>query len=160
MLHPARISLATGETISLIHWHVVFTSNIGAAEAMRMESSNFASIGSAILRRLSQELRPELEARIADKIVFARLPHDVQREICSLLVAGEVARLRGLGPDLTVSREAVEFLLREGFDAHRGARPLRRVVERFLQQAVVQRLLSQGTAVGEIVPYEDGLFLK
>lgn len=152
MMHPARITLATGENVSLASWHIVFTSNIGAAEAMRMERSSFASVEAAVLRRVGQELRPEFVERFAEKLVFSRLPHEIQREICSLLVAHETARLRGLGHDLTVSHEALEFLLREGFDAQRGARPLRRAVESHLRQAVVGSLLTNGFASGRIAP--------
>lgn len=160
MLHPARVTLATGDTLSFVSWHVVFTSNIGAADAMRMERSSQASIEAAVLRRVAQELRPELEVRIAEKYVFARLTPDVQREVCALLIACETARLRGLGHDLAVSREAVEFLLREGFDTYRGARPLRRAVERHLQQAVVRSLLAHGYANGQVVPCGDRLVFK
>jgi hypothetical protein len=101
MLDAGRITLATGETKSLENFYIVFTSNLGAAEAMRMERSSWASIEAAVLRRVAQEMRPELVGRIDEKVVFAKLSPDVQREICELLVATEVARLRRLGYDPT-----------------------------------------------------------
>jgi ATP-dependent Clp protease ATP-binding subunit ClpA len=150
MLDAARITLATGEVKSLSGYYVVFTSNIGSPEAMRMERSSHASIETAVLRRVAQGLRPELIGRINEKLVFARLTPDVQREICGLLVAREVARLRGHGFDLDVTREAVEFLLREGFDPYLGARPLRRAVESHLQDAVVRDLFATGVGRGKV----------
>lgn len=150
MLDAARITLATGEAKSLSDYYLVFTSNVGSAEAIRMERSSFASIETAVLRRVSQGLRPELVGRIDEKLVFGRLTPDVQREICALMVAREVARLRGCGFDLDVTREAVEFLLREGFDSRLGARPLRRAVESHLQDAVVRDLFATGGGRGKV----------
>jgi len=150
MLDAARITLATGETKSLSGYYLVFTSNVGAAEAMRMERSSFASIETAVLRRVSQNLRPELVGRMDEKLVFARLTPDVQREICALMVAREVARLGRSGFDLDVTREAMEFLLREGFDRYLGARPLRHAVESHLQDAVVRSLFATGTGCGTV----------
>ena len=115
-----------------------------------MERSSHASIETAVLRRVSQGLRPELIGRIDEKLVFARLTPDVQREICALMVAREVARLRGHGFDLEVTRDAVEFLLREGFDPYLGARPLRRAVESHLQDAVVRDLFATGIGRGRV----------
>ena len=126
------------------------TSNLGATESMRMARSSLASIEQAVLRRVAESLRPELLARIPEKLVFAGLAPDVQREIAALLLANEVARLKSVGFDLEVSREALEFLIREGFHPQLGARPLRQTIERHLQDAVVRGLFSSGTGSGRI----------
>lgn len=151
MLEPGQLTLATGEMISFRDDYIAFTSNLGAGEAMRMARSGLASIEQAVLRRVAEALRPEILARIPDKLVFGRLGADVQREIAELHLAGEVARLRSVGFDLEVSREAVEFLMREGFHPHLGARPLRQTIERHLQDAVAQGLFSCGFGSGRIV---------
>lgn len=152
MLDPGHVTLATGERLSLAPYYLAFTSNLGGAEAMRMEQSGPASVERTVLRRLAQSLRPELVERIEEKWVFARLSPEVQREICALRIADETARLKGLGYDLDVSREALEFLVREGFDPHVGARRLRQTVERHLRDAVVRELLQRGVARGVIIP--------
>jgi ATP-dependent Clp protease ATP-binding subunit ClpB len=151
MLDGARVTMATGETRSVSEHYIVFTSNLGAVEAIRMEQLGRAGIERAVLRRVEQHLRPELTARIEEKLVFGRLTPEVQREICALLVARETARLHQLGHDLVVTREVMEFLLREGFDARLGARPLRATIERHLQGAVVKSLLASGCARGRVV---------
>lgn len=150
MLWNARVTVATGETFRLASFYLGFTSNIGGADATRMAHSSFSSVEQAILRRVEQTLRPELVGRIDEKLVFARLSPDVQREICELEVRKETERLRGLGYDLEVSREAIEFLIREGFHPHLGARPLRKTVERHLQDAVVRRLFAIGIVRGRV----------
>lgn len=150
MLEPGRLTLATGEVVSFVDDYVAFTSNLGSAEAMRMSRSSPTSVEQAILRRVAEALRPEILARIPDKLVFSRLTPDVQREIAELHLAAEVGRLRTGGFDLEVSREALEFLIREGFHPHLGARPLRQTIERQLQDAVARSLLAHGIGSGRI----------
>jgi len=150
MLEPGRLTLATGEVVSFLDDYVAFTSNLGAAEAMRMSRSSQASVEQAVLRRVAEALRPEILARIPDKLVFSRLTPEVQREIAELHLASEVGRLRAGGFDLEVSREALEFLIREGFHPHLGARPLRQTIERQLQDAVSCSLLTCGIGSGRV----------
>jgi ATP-dependent Clp protease ATP-binding subunit ClpA len=142
ILDAGRITLANGETRSLNNYYIVFTSNIGAAEAMRMESSAFASIERTVLRRVDQVLRPELVARINEKLVFNRLPYAIQREICELMIGREVERLNRLGHDFVVEPATVETLVREGFHRTLGARPMRNTVDRFLQETAATRMLA------------------
>lgn len=151
ILWHGRVTVATGQVLRFGDYFVGFTSNIGAADAMRMERSRLPSIEQAVLRRVEQELRPELVGRIGEKLVFARLTPDVQREICELEIARETARLRAGGFDLAVAPEAMEFLLREGFHPQLGARPLRQTVERRLQDVVVGGLLTCGSGAGRVV---------
>ena len=141
MLDAGRITLANGETRSLNNFYIVLTSNIGAAEAMRTENSAFATIERTVLRRVDQVLRPELVARIVEKLVFNRLPYSIQREICELMVSREVERLGRLGHPLTVDAATIETLVRDGTHRTLGARPMRNTVDRYLQQQVSHSLL-------------------
>jgi len=142
ILDDAAITLASGERKNLSGFYVVFTSNIGAAEAMRMRSAPFASVQRTVLSRVSQQLRPELVGRMTEKLVFASLEYEVQREICAQMVERECARLRGLGLTVDVGPDALEALIREGYHRGLGARPMRGAVERYLQERVVADLLD------------------
>ena len=142
ILDDASITLASGERKNLSGYYIVCTSNIGASEAMRMQSAPFASIERTVLARVNQTLRPELVGRMTEKVVFARLPYAVQREICEAMIAGELARLRGLGHELKITPDDVETILRAGFHRTIGARPMRGAVERFLQDRVADKLLQ------------------
>jgi len=141
ILDDASITLATGERKNLSGYYVVFTSNIGAAEAMRMQSAPFASIERTVLARVSHQLRPELVGRMTEKLVFNRLPYAIQREICEQMITIEQTRLRHLGHSIEVAPEDFERLLREGHHKTLGARPMRTAVERHLQQLITTRLL-------------------
>lgn len=150
ILEDGRITLATGETLDVTGFYVVFTSNIGSREVMGMASPPFSSVKRTVLMRASQQLRPELFGRITEKIVFARLDYPTQRLICEQLIAGECERLARLGRRVSVLPEAVEFLVREGHHKTLGARPMRGAVERYLQDAIATDLLEQGNGSGAL----------
>ena len=142
ILDAGRITLANGDTRNLNNYYIVFTSNIGAGEAMRMESSAFATIERTVLRRVDQVLRPELVARISEKLVFNRLPYAIQREICELMIGREFERLKAIGHNLNIEAATVETLVREGFHRTLGARPMRNTVDRFLQERIALTTLG------------------
>jgi len=143
ILDAGRITLSNGVTKDLSGYYVVFTSNIGASEAMRMENSALATIERTVLKRVDQTLRPELVARINEKIVFSRLRFEIQREICELMVEREIKRLKLLGHEVDVNAETMELLIRQGFDRTLGARPMRNVVEKHLQDMIVSDLINE-----------------
>ena len=151
MLDDASITFATGERKNLSRFYTVFTSNIGSAEVMRMTSAPMATVERTVLSRVGQQLRPELVGRITEKLVFARLGFDTQREICELMIDRERARLCALGFELSVESDAVEFLIRRGYHKTLGARPMRSVVERHLQEAVATALLLHGSGGGRLI---------
>lgn len=142
ILDDAAITLATGERKKLGDFYVVFTSNIGAAEAMRMQSAPFASIERTVLARVGQQLRPELVGRITEKLVFNRLPYAVQREICEHMIRIEQSRLHDLGHSVKITLEDFERIIREGHHKTLGARLMRSTVERHMQEAVVRVALG------------------
>ncbi len=151
MLDDASITFATGERRNLSRFYTVFTSNIGSSEVMRMTSAPMATVERTVLSRVGQQLRPELVGRITEKLVFARLGFDTQREICELMIDRERTRLRDLGFALEANGEVAEFLIRRGFHKTLGARPMRSVVERHLQDAIAEGMLSDGSGSGRVV---------
>jgi len=162
ILDDASITFATGERKNLSRFYAVFTSNIGSSEVMRMTSAPMATVERTVLARVGQQLRPELVGRITEKIVFARLDFDTQRDICELMIEREKSRLRVLGFALEANGEVVEFLIRRGFHKHLGARPLRAAVERHLQDAIAESMLECGSGSGrvEVDARNERLFLR
>lgn len=144
ILEDARITLATGEVLDLRPFYIVCTSNIGSGEAMRMESAPFASVERTVLMRVREQLRPELVGRFNEIVVFARLNYVTQRAICEAMIATEAARLAALGHRIEVGPAFIESLVRAGYHRVLGARPMRAVVERALQEMVAANLLRTG----------------
>lgn len=151
ILWDGRVTVATGQTFTFRNYYVGLATNIGGAEAMRMEHSSVHRVEQAVMRRLRESLRPEFFGRLDEVLVFRKLTPDGQRRICVLEVERETKRLKNLGFDLEVTRDALEFLVREGFDPQLGARPLRKAVERQLKDAVRRDLFATGLGRGRVI---------
>jgi ATP-dependent Clp protease ATP-binding subunit ClpA len=142
ILDAARVTMASGETLDLSEFYIVFTSNIAASEILNLQHSSFATMERHVLAKAQQSLRPELYARVTEKLVFKRLSYDVQMEVARLHIGREVSFLRDKGFDLTVGHSVVSFLMQRGFHARLGARPLRDTIEKHLRGAVADALLA------------------
>ena len=108
-----------------------------------------------VLTHAQRAMRPELYARINEKIVFNKLTYDVQLEIACLLLAQEVAFLTAKGHCIEPAATVLPFLVRRGFHPRLGARPLRDVVEKTIGDAVTADLLAGGNGSGMLVVRED-----
>ena len=143
ILDAARVTMASGETLDLSGFYVVFTSNIAAVEILTLQHSSFATMERHVLTKAQQSLRPELYARIAEKLVFNRLSYDVQIEIARVHLARELTFLRKKGLDVVADASVLAFLIQRGFHPRLGARPLRDAIEKYLRGAVVEVALAE-----------------
>ena len=146
----ARVTMANGETLDLSGFYIVFTSNIAAAEMLELQHSSFATMERHVLARAQQTMRPELFARINEKLVFQRLSYDVQLEIARLLLDAELEFLRAAGHALSVDESVLPFLVQRGYHPRLGARPMRDTVEKLIGDAVAAQLLAGGSANGQL----------
>src|SRR5437762_6648351 len=76
----ARITVATGQTLDFSGFYIWLTSNIGSAELMSLQHSNDTTLERHVLTRAQQTLRPEIFARVNEKLVFHRLSYEHQLE--------------------------------------------------------------------------------
>lgn len=150
ILWDGRVTVATGQTFNLERYYVCFATNVGGAEATRMEHSSPHRIEQAVIRRVRESLRPEFFGRLDEVLVFRKLSPENLRAICDLEVWREVTRLRSIGYDVELTPDALEFLIREGYDSQLGARPLRKAVERHVRHAIVRDLFASGFGKGKI----------
>jgi ATP-dependent Clp protease ATP-binding subunit ClpA len=142
LLDAARITVATGQTLDFSGFYVWLTSNIGSAELMSLQHSNDATLERHVLSRAQQALRPEIFARINEKLVFNRLSYEHQLEIAEKFLSREVEFLAARGHELELDKTVLPFLVRKGFHPKLGARPMRDAVEKLVGDAVVERLLD------------------
>jgi ATP-dependent Clp protease ATP-binding subunit ClpB len=151
ILDAARVTMASGETLDLSGFYVVFTSNIGGADLLNLQHSTFATIERFVLARAQQTMRPELFARITEKLVFHRLNYEHQLEIAANFLNKEIGFLNGRGCSLQVGQSVLPFLVRKGFHSKLGARPMRDATEKFVGDAVAEALLVHGCANGSLM---------
>lgn len=142
LLDAARITIATGETLDFSGFYVVMTTNIGSAELMGLQHSSEATLERHVLSRVQQALRPEVFARISEKLVFHRLSYEHQLEIAQKFLAREIEFLATRGHALQLEASVLPFLVRKGFHPKLGARPMRDAVEKLVGDAIAECLLA------------------
>lgn len=150
MLDAARITLADHRTYDLSAFYLVCTSNIGSQQLLRPTRLPFATLERAVVSELHRCFRPELIGRFDEKIVFKPLTPDTQREIGRLTIDEELGRLRVKGFDLSMSESAFEFLVRQGIHKTLGARPMKRIVQKFIGDAIWRALKSGDRPTGRL----------
>ena len=148
LLDAARITVATGNTLDFSGFYVWLTSNIGSAELMSLQHSNDSTLERHVLTRAQQALRPEIFARVNEKLVFHRLSYEYQLEIAEKFLAREIEFLSAQGHKLELDKSVLPFLVRKGFHPKLGARPMRDAVEKLVGDAVAECLLEARQACG------------
>ena len=102
------------------------------------------------MTRAQQSLRPEIFARITEKLVFNRLTYDDQLEIARLLLASELKFMRNKGYALEPTEAVLPFLVRRGYHPRLGARPMRDAVEKLIGDALAEFLLTGKNTGGSL----------
>src|SRR5262249_16453298 len=132
---------------------VIMTSNLGAdriqQHARREES--FDELKDDLMQILRQHFRPEFINRIDEIIVFRSLNEEQIEQITRLLLDRLTRRLRAQDIDLEFTDQAVELLAHEGFDREFGARPLRRTIQRMVENELSRMVLSGQVSPGDRV---------
>ena len=150
LLDAARITVATGQTLDFSGFYIWLTSNIGSAELMSLQHSNDATLERHVLTRAQQALRPEIFARVNEKLVFHRLSYEHQLEIAEKFLSREIEFLAARGHKLELDKTVLPFLVRKGFHPKLGARPMRDAVEKLVGDAVSECLLQARPASGAL----------
>jgi len=159
ILDAARVTMASGDTLDFSRFYIVLTSNIGSAEILHIQHSTHATMERHVLTRAQQSLRPEMFARITEKLVFNRLSYDDQLEIAKLLLDNELEFLGGKGFILTPDKSVLPYLVQRGYHPKLGARPMRDAIEKLVGDAVSKDLLTGGDGCGILAVDGNGGFL-
>src|SRR5829696_422210 len=159
ILEEGRLTDAQGRSVDFRNTVLIMTSNLGTAD-LRKASVGFAKADEALsytkMREkvddaLKQHFRPEFLNRIDETIVFHELTKDEVTEIVDLMIARVQKQLESQGLGLELTQEAKYFLADKGYDPQLGARPLRRAIQRLIEDPVSERLLVKDVRAGEIV---------
>lgn len=154
ILDAARLTAATGETFDLSKYYIVLTSNIGSAELMDLQHSSFSTMERHVLLNARGRLRPEIFARVTERLVFKRLTYEIQVKIAELFIEKELTFLEEQGHKLLADESVLPLVINRGFNAKLGARPLRDAVEKLIGDAVSQQLLQGRSINGILVCHE------
>ncbi len=160
ILDDGRLTDSQGRTVDFKNTVIIMTSNMGAeriqAHARRNES--FEELKEDMNRILRNTLRPEFVNRIDEVIVFRALTKDQIADIARLLLERTQRRLRAQDIEVEFTQEATELLAEEGFDPEFGARPLRRTIQRRVDNDLSRMVLDGSLNPGDkvVVGAEEG----
>jgi ATP-dependent Clp protease ATP-binding subunit ClpC len=160
ILEDGRLTDGHGRTVDFSNTLVIMTSNLGTPElnrpavGFRRETSSkdeSVRLRSSIEDALKKTFRPEFLNRIDEIIIFDPLTDEQIRQIVDLMVKEVEARLLERGVTISLTGAAKEWLAKEGFDPVFGARPLRRAVQRDVENPLSKRILAGEFAQGDHV---------
>jgi ATP-dependent Clp protease ATP-binding subunit ClpB len=169
ILEDGRLTDAQGRSVDFKNTVLIMTSNLGTAD-LRKSSVGFAKTSEAVSyermkakvhEALKAHFRPEFLNRIDEVIVFHELSREEVVEIVDLMIRRVAVQLEAQGLALELTPSAKALLADKGYDPTLGARPLRRAIQQFVEDALSERILWKEFRVGEtiIVDVEDGEFV-
>ncbi len=170
ILEDGRLTDSTGRTISFKNTIIVMTSNAGAHQIGEGRSLGFGSramadsrsyemMKDAVMREVKEVFRPEFINRLDELIVFHTLTEENIRDITRLMLKEVADLIRERQVTLTWDEDVVTHLASTGYDPKFGARPLRRLIQRTVEDTLSEELLSGHIQLGETLRLhmsEDG----
>ena len=160
ILEDGRLTDGHGRVVDFRNTLVIMTSNLGTGEVGRHgmgfhrdgdPSTDTERRRAAIEEALKKAFRPELLNRIDEVVIFEPLSREQIKRIVDLLLAEVQRRLEERGIRIEVSDGAREWLSKEGFDPVFGARPLRRAVQRYVENPLSRRILAGDFTGGDVI---------
>ncbi len=154
ILDDGRLTDSQGRVVDFRNTVIIMTSNIGSQiilEAGEQDSTGWGMVEAQVRDQLRHHFRPEFLNRVDDIIVFRQLGRADLAEIVTLQLARLTRMLADRHLTLTITPEAKELLASEGYDPVFGARPLKRVIQRRLQNPIALELLEGHFADGDTI---------
>ena len=154
LLDDGRVTDAQGRTVDFKNTIVILTSNLGSDLILTTPDAD--TIAVQLMERLHSHFRPEFLNRIDEIVTFQRLDEVQLRQIVELTLDSTRRRLRAQDIELEVTTAAQDWLARTGYQPEYGARPLRRTVQRELDNKLSRYLLDGALAPGDTVNVDAG----
>lgn len=163
ILEDGILTDAQGRRVDFKNTVIIMTSNVGAQNIVGKRSTmgfNSESEGraadhervkAAVMGQLKETFRPEFLNRVDEIIVFNKLSDEDIKKICRIMLAEITKRIAGMGVTITFTGAVVDLLAREGMDDVYGARPLRREIQRRIEDAFASEMLEGKFTAGDSV---------
>ncbi|MBR5671937.1 MAG: ATP-dependent Clp protease ATP-binding subunit [Spirochaetales bacterium] len=164
MLEEGEIQDSLGHRVSFRNAIIIMTSNAGtrefASDSMvgfrrEEESESRSTIRSAALNELKRSFRPEFLNRIDEIVVFDLLKPEEIEAIFDLMISELSQRLKEKGITLSLSKKAKKYFIEKGFDAKFGARPMRSLIQKELEDEIALKLINGELVSGSTVVFSE-----
>jgi ATP-dependent Clp protease ATP-binding subunit ClpC len=163
IFEDGRLTDSQGRVVDFKNTVIIMTSNVGATLIKKgatlgfrgtneTEEISYKDIKNRVMGELNKTFRPEFLNRIDEVIVFKSLTKEEIKKIASLIINNEVKKLlEEQKIDLRTTEEVKELLAKEGYDSNFGARPLRRTIERLIENPISEKLLAGEFKEGDCI---------
>jgi ATP-dependent Clp protease ATP-binding subunit ClpC len=161
VLEDGRLTDGQGRTVDFKNTVIIFTTNLGTSDiskavglgfsASNDETSNYERMKSKVNDEVKKHFRPEFLNRIDDTIVFHQLTEEEIITMVDLMIARVEVQLRNKDMELELTTMAKKLLAKRGFDPVLGARPLRRTIQREIEDQLSEKILFGEVEPGQIV---------
>jgi ATP-dependent Clp protease ATP-binding subunit ClpB len=160
LLEDGRLTDGQGRTVDFRNCVVIMTSNLGSHLIAELppgaSEEQWSQVREAVMAELRSNFRPEFLNRVDDVILFSRLDQQQLRQIVQIQLRGLRDRLEARNLTLKVTEAAIDLLAEEGYDPTYGARPLKRVIQRRLQDPIAMAILEGRFREGDTVEVDAG----
>lgn len=159
ILDDGRLTDSRGRVIDFKNTIIIMTSNNGVSEIAKMRKLGFSGdseqayddMKEKLMESLKNTFKPEFLNRVDDIIIFNQLTKDETKQIAKILVSNLSKRLKENGMSLEVTDKAIDFLADKGYDKEYGARPLKRVIQRMVEDRLSEEILKNTIHQGQTV---------
>ena len=151
ILDDGRLTDGQGRTVDFKNSVIIMTSNLGSQWIQQYGATDYARMQAEVMETLRESFKPEFLNRVDEIVIYRALPLERIKEIVVIQLGSLTARLAEKGIGLEVTEQAREFLAREGYDPSYGARPLKRALQRKIQDPLALMLLEGKFAPGDVV---------
>jgi len=170
VLDDGRLTDGQGRTVDFKNTVIILTSNIGTGAAALIEDNPSLSvkdkavqIRKAVLGEVQQAFRPEFLNRLDELIIFRRLDKKEMHAIVDIQLNNFERRVERRGLTIAITDEAKDFLVEQGWDPQYGARPLKRAIQRYVEDELAKKILAGEFVSGDRVTIDrdfEGLIFK
>ncbi len=162
IMDDGRLTDSFGHVVDFRNTIIIMTSNIGGSFINKTKSSlgftssdqknesDYQKMKEIVMDKVKKTFRPEFINRIDEIVVFKQLNREEIKEIIDLIFINIQARLEGMRINIVLDDTAKEFILESGYDPVFGARPLKRAIQKYIEDALSESLLRE-----EILPHDN-----
>ncbi|MCX5779859.1 MAG: AAA family ATPase, partial [Firmicutes bacterium] len=161
VLEDGRMTDGQGRTVDFRNTIIIMTSNVGADTLFKNktlgfqrvadEAEDYAKMKERVMEQMKHTFRPEFLNRIDEIIVFQSLTEEELKKIIDLLLKDLNQRIVANGYQMEISDSARELIMKEGYEPAYGARPLKRAIQKLVEDRLSEEILKKTVAVGDTI---------